>query len=412
MGNAISTSGADNITNTLLADIDAGTKYSSSINVDSGARLRVSSITTLGDYKTLNSNEPLLLENTGTGTGTWALNKYDMAVTSGQYLIRRSYIYHHYFSGKSQLIECTFDNFQSEANVVKRVGYFSSNAVAPYDTNKDGFWLENTGTTIDLVVSRAGTETLRKNITAWDGYAKLATYDWSKFTVIVFDFLWLGGAILRLFVKTDTGFVLAHTFNYSGTATNTFTLSPNQPLRYEIRSSTGTGSLRYICAQVATEGSINESGKQRSIDTGSTAVVYAAIGTTYPVKAIRKKAAFRDSSIKITGSQLFVSSNSDIALMTVELNPAFSAALTYADVANSAAQEANGNGTITVSARGTILFSKYITQNSVFDSRVFEEDFLTWLSVKINDTSNVIAICITPLTTTITGHGAIIYKDY
>lgn len=406
------TSANQTTTNNLLTSLDNGIKFKPSALFDAGGRQRISQITTLGDYKTLNADESLLLENTGTGTGLWANNKYNLSVTSGQFLIRRSRSYHHYFSGKSQLVELTFDNFQSEANTVKRVGYFSSNAITPYNSDKDGFWLENTGSTIDLVVSRFGIETLRKNITTWDGYSLLSTYDWSKFTVIRFDFLWLGGAVLRLFIKTDLGFVLAHTFNYSGTDTDTFTLSPNQSIRYEIRSSTGTGSLRYICAQVATEGSVGESGKQRAIDNFSTDITVSTVGTTYPIKAIRKKSTHRNSAVKITGAQLFVSSNTDRGLMSVCLNPTFSSALTFTDVTNSSAQEANGNGTITVTNRGTVLFSKYITQNSIFDAKVFEEDFLTWLDESINDVSDIIVVCITPLTSGITTNAVINYKDY
>jgi len=399
-------------TNNLLTSLDNGIRFKPSALFDAGGRQRVSQITTLGDYKTLNSDEALLLENIGTGTGLFSNNKYNMSVISGQYFIRRSKSYHHYFSGKSQLVELTFDGFQSEANTTKRVGYFSSNAVAPYDTNKDGFWLENTGTTIDLVVSRFGVETLRKNITTWDGYASLSTYDWSKFTVCLFDFLWLGGAILRLFVKTDLGFVLAHTFNYSGTSNDTFTLSPNHSMRYEIRSTTGTGSFRYICAQVATEGSVGESGKQKAIDTGFTDIIYAAVGVEYPVKAIRKKTTHRDSGVKITGAQLFVSSNSDRALMRILLNPTLSAPLTFTDVINSSVQEANGSNTITITGKGTVLFSKYITQNSVFDAKVFEQDFLTWLDMSILNVSDIILVSIIPITATISANAAINYKDY
>jgi hypothetical protein len=62
---------------------------------------------------------------------------------------------------------------------------------------------------------------------------------------------------------------------------------------------------------VSTEGSIDESGKQKSVNTGSTDIACATVGTAYPIKAIRKKVTNRDNAIKIIGCQLFVSSNSD-----------------------------------------------------------------------------------------------------
>src|ERR1700741_1789002 len=180
-----------------------------SISIDSGGRLRASQLTTLLDGKVLDSDNTFVWDNQGSGTGTYSNNKYNMSVTAGQFRIRQTKRYYPYFSGKSQLVECTFDNFQIEANTTKRVGYFSSNAVSPFASTYDGFYLENDGTTFRLKAERAGTTTINVPWTSWDNYNLISTYDWSKFTVILFDFLWLGGAQLRIFLKTDLGFVLA-----------------------------------------------------------------------------------------------------------------------------------------------------------------------------------------------------------
>lgn len=413
------TSANQTTANTSLSSIDSkltsplSISLANTVNTDASARLRVSQFTTLGDLKILNEDDDLLWENVGTGTGTFSGNKYLMSVTSGQYIIRKSKQYYHYFSGKSQAAEITFDEFQNEANVLKRVGYFSSNAAAPYNSNLDGVYLENTGSTIDLVIARNGTETLRQNITAWDGYSSISSYDWSKFTVVLIDFLWLGGAVLRLFLKNPNGgFTLCHTFNYAGSQSDVFMLSPNQSVRYEIRSTTGTGSLHYICAQIAAEGSTTEAGKRRLVNTGSTGIAFATVGTTYPVKAIRKKTLHRDRAVKVTGAQLFVSSNSDIALVTIQLNPALSAGLTYSAVSNSAVEEARGNGTITVTSKGAILFSIIVTQNTVMNEDIFEEDFLSYLGMSIADVSDQIVLCITTITSGITAYGCMQYKEY
>lgn len=82
------------------------------ISVDAGGRNRVSQITTLGDYKTIGYDRSLLFDNAGTGVGAWANNKYTMSVANGQYLVRQSKFYHPYFSGKSQIVEFTFDTFR------------------------------------------------------------------------------------------------------------------------------------------------------------------------------------------------------------------------------------------------------------------------------------------------------------
>lgn len=118
-------------------------------------------------------------------------------------------------------------------------------------------------------------------------------------------------------------------------------------------------------------------------------------------------------SKKLRGKQVLVNgANADRALMRILLNPTLSAPLTFTNVLNSSVQEANGINTITVTNKGAVLFSKYITQNSVFDAKVFEEDFLTWLDMSIANVSDVIVVCITPLTATISANAVIDYKDY
>jgi hypothetical protein len=341
-----------------------------------------------------------------------------MSVTAGQFVIRQGKRFSHYFSGKSQMIEMTSRNFNPEANVVKRMGYFSSNAVTPFDTSKDGVWLESDGTTIRLVTSRLGTDTFNVPITSWDGYAQLAEYqtvaNWNRFTVLILEFLWLGGAVLRLWIKNSNGFTLCHTLNYAGSATadSVFIASPNQPIRYEIRSTTGTGTFTDVCSQVSTEGTVNQSGMSRSVNSGTTSITTSTIGTTYPLLAIRKQIAYRDIATEIVNSQIFVSSNTDTMLWSLQINPVFSAPLTYTAVANSAVEFGRGNGTITITAPGTVLSSGIITTNSVVDSNILNDNFLSYLGGSLTDVQDIICLCGTPITSGITSYSQVGYKEY
>jgi hypothetical protein len=392
----------------------------SQISIDAGGRVRTSNFTTLFDGKILNSDNVYLFDNQGTGATAYANNKFNLSVNSGQYVVRQTTQFFPYFSGKSQFVECTFDNFQIEANTVKRVGYFSSNTVAPFATNYDGFYLENDGTTFRLKAERLGITTINIPWTSWDNYNLISSYNWSNFTVLAFDFLWLGGAVLRIYLKTDLGFILAHTMNYSGNSTDTFIASPNQPVRYEIRSTTGTGSLRYICSQVATEGSISESGYNNSVKSLSTVAIssntIASIGTVYPLKAIRKKTTNRDNAIRISGLGVFVSSAADIVIWSLQLNPVLSAPLTWIGVTNSAIEEANGSAAaaiaITVTTPGRVLASGILGQNSVIPTNLFEKDYLSYLGSTLNNTMNTLVLCVQPITATITLNGIINFQEY
>ena len=379
------------------------------ITQDAGGRVRISQLTTLGDYKILNADRPLLLETVGTGTGTFQANKYNMAVTSGQWMVRQSRRYHPYFSGKSQMVETTFDGFGLQANVVKRVGAFSSNAVSPYDTTYDGIWLENTGTTYVLKASRAGTETVSVDWTDWDNYDLISGYNFDNFTVILFDYLWLGGAVYRLWIKNGGGFVLLHTVHYAGTSQDVFIQSPNQPIRYEIRSTTGSGSFRYICSQVSTEGSINESGLGGTVRTA--AIATGNVGTTYPLLAIRKGATFRDIAVAIEDLSVFVTTTQDQMRWSVQINPTLSAPLTYAAVANSAVEVASGNGTITVTTPGTILVAGTTSSALMQPTGILKLNFLSFLGGTIANVMDQYVLCGEPITNAITSYSTLSYKE-
>jgi hypothetical protein len=307
---------------------------------------------TLFDGKCLGGDDTLIWENVGTGTGTFSVNKYSMSVTAGQYFIRRGRHITPYFSGKSQDIEVTFDQFAPQTGVTKMAGYYTSSATSPFNTVYDGFWVESDGTTVRLKVSRAGTEVANIPWTSWDNYQQISTYNWNNFTVIKFDFLWLGGTELRVFIKTPTGFVLAHTYKHASAVSDVFIQSPQQSIRYEIRSSSGSGSMRAICSAVASEGSYNENGKPLVLY-NKTAVVANAAGTIYALKGVKKTAAFRETAVSVTAAAVANIATSDVGMLMVILNPTLSAPLTYAN--NSRVSEGTATNQTVTAGTGRVL---------------------------------------------------------
>lgn len=376
--------------------------------------LPVSQLTTLFDGKTLNRLFPEMFEAVGTGTGTFQTNKYNMAVTSGQYEIYQSRRFLPYYSGKPQKVELTFDNFAPETNVIKRAGYFSSNTSAPYNSTLDGFFLESSGGTITFNIFNNGSTIVSTDITNWTGYDLLNGYqtlsNWDNFTVIEFNFLWLGGAYIELRLVTSEGFTTVHKLVYAGTAQDVFLQSPNQPVRYEIRSSTGSGNFRAICSQVATSGSVNESAFNRSQNTGHVAITYPTVGTKYPLIAIRKGATYRDNPIKIVMADILVSS-SDIVRWTLEINPTLSGALTYNAEPNSGAEIAIGSSATTVTTTGIRVASGYLVQNGRIQPEVFESNFLSWLSGSITGTQDQYIFTVTPTSPNINVFGQITWGE-
>lgn len=392
-----------NVTATSTPDL-------TSISYDAGARQRVSQLTTLGDYKILNADRTLLLETAGTGTGAFSNNKYTMTVTNGQYLVRQTKKYHPYFSGKSQIVEFTFENFHVQANVIKRIGYFSSNAVAPYDSDYDGIYLENDGTNIRFRITHAGTTVLNVTQANWN-VNTLNGHDWSLFNVVLIDFLWLGGAVVRLYVKTVSGFQLCHVYSHAGAFSDTMTHSSNQPIRYEIRGNGAGGTMTYICSQVSTEGSIDEAGIIYAVTHGSSGIVLNSVGTTYPLLGIRKRSSHRDVPLSIMDFRVLTASNNDQLKLWLLLNPTLSAPLTY-NVTPYASEYGIGNGTITVSSVGLPILIGFSAQNTTIDVQKLNTNFLSWLGSTLNNTMDEIILAATPITATITTHSCITIKEF
>jgi hypothetical protein len=387
--------------------------FADSVIQDAGGILRVGSQTTLADLKILNADNTNQWESVGTGSDTYGNNQTDLAVTSGQYRIRQSKRRYPYFSGKSQRIETTFDTFSPQVNVIKRVGYFSSNAVAPYNSNLDGFFLETTDTSIVLKVVRNGTETLSKDITEWSNYANMGIYKelstWNNFTVLEWKFLWLGGAVLTLSVKTENGFIVCHSFHYSGTNPDIFMLSPNQPVRYEIRSTTGSGSFTPICAQVATEGSTGESGESLTVY-NPTSITCNSVGTIYALLGIKKQTSYRDIATQIINFEVANTAiTSDAGILILLINPTLSAPLSYSNLSRIQIAYAT-NETITAGTGREIASTQASAGGA--SSQILEKNLLAWLSSTITDVHEEFILGYMSITANQSVYGILNVKEY
>ncbi len=171
------------------------------------------------------------------------------------------------------------------------------------------------GTTWNLVIANAdlGTE-VRVPRANWDNQTD--TLDLSKFNVMAVDFLYLGGTSVRLFFKVeDKGFVLFHEYTHAGIQTGTIVKSPTLPVRWEIRSTGGTGTLGQICASVNSSGQQELIGTQLSTPVSSFVVNANVVNTKYMLKAIRFDSskglnksllALGASAMAITNDNLFL----------------------------------------------------------------------------------------------------------
>jgi hypothetical protein len=381
--------------------------------IDAGVRTRVSQLTTLLDGKLLQfedqSDNSGMFQNQYNGLAPLRVgNRLIMSISGiNQYSIRQSKRFYPYFSGKSQLIECTFDRFQTQAGVTKRFGYYSSSADSPFSADIDGFYFEDDGVSKSLQIKNLGTTVASIPFASMDNYALVASYDWSKFTVVAFDFLWLGGATLRMWLKTDLGFVLLHTYNHTGLLDGTMINSPNQPVRYEMRTTAdASGQFGYICSQVSTEGSINESGRTKSL-INDTAIATNSTALVYALKGIKKRNTYRDVATQITEISVVNTSNADSGILMLLLNPTLSAPLTY--VNNESIEEGTATNQ-TVTGLGKILAAAPASYQGGTDA--MKENFLSFLSQSINDIMDEYILAYKPVSSNQSVHGILTVKSY
>ena len=379
-------------------------QYEDSSNLDAFGRLRTSNVTSLLEYKHTHDKLSLIIDEVVSGAGATSsfnptYSEVNMSVTNNnEYVIRQGKSRGIYQPGKGQIIETSFSNFSLETNVIKRVGYFTSTSVAPYNSTFDGIFLESNGVTntISFQIWSSGTNILTSNTTSWltTDY-DVSLIDWDKTQLMTIDFQWLGVGRVRFGLVIDGLFKLFATNSGSNNLFNVYMKSPNQPIRYEIRSSGGSGSFNMICAQISLEGTINNLQKSVFID-NFTARTLATAGTKYPLIGYRINTNYSGTNITLSDIQtLNITSPSKADFyVTVELNPVLSATPAFNNITNSAVDYALGTGAQTVTTSGHRI-AGFLGSGAAIQVDSFEfKDNVLRPGIKINGTQDEVWICI------------------
>lgn len=377
-------------------------EYSDSPNLDAFGRLRTSNVTSLLEYKHTYSKLPLVIDEATGGTVSSVFDKMNAQVVMttsaiNSYVIRQGRAWATYQPGKSQLIEATFSNFKLETDIIKRVGYFTSDISAPYDTVLDGMFLESNGITsgITFQIWQSGVTIYSSDTTSWltDDFDPI-NIDWSKGQLMMIDFQWLGIGRVRFYMLIDGTPRLFTTFTASNNINHVYMRTPNQPIRYEIRQSgTTSGSFDMMCSQVSMEGALNNLQRSTSINGFSEQTVSPS--TKHALIGYRMSEYDNGIIINLTNFNVLNSTgtNKKDYLITVELNPVLSSTPTFTSITDSPISYSISGGT--VSSTGFILAS-YVGSSSELSSAPFEyKDNILRPGVNINGSLNSIWICVT-----------------
>lgn len=372
--------------------------------IDAAGRLKTSVPTPQVSIKYRYDKLPLLVDEIGTGTATFDNTNscVTMSVTAGQYLVRQTFKKGNYVSGIGLVCDFTMSGFEVEADVTKRIGYVSSSIVAPYDSTYDGVSLYNDETTIRLQIHRSGTLVHNVAQASWldplNGTgASGVTVDWSKIQLCAIDFIWLSAGTVRFWMYFGGKFWLVHQMDNVNSETFAWITSPNQPIRYEIRSTTGVGSMNQICASIYDDGGGEKvsggTGQPFAVVSGIANVTAGTAGTTYAMLGVRLASDRLDANVLITALSGMNTSN-NYGRISLIRNPTVAGTFTYSALTNTPIERAIG------------VAANKVTGGFVVDSWPFERALGTiinnnvsgLLGSGIDGTAEQYVLCVTPNT--------------
>lgn len=386
---------------------------------DSFGRLRVSNPQTIIDVNHVRdiNNEAETQSITGAGTITLDANNpsVNMAVTNTATLIRQTRRRGIYQPSKSLLIYMTgvLNNGSNAANVTSRIGY--------YDTD-DGIYFQCIGSnTLSITLRSKSTGSIvNTNIlqTNWNldkmngtGQSKI-TVDPTKTLIFIIDLEWLGAGTVRMGFVINGSIYFCHAFHNSNINTRPYMNIASQPMRYEITSTGGAGSLKKICGAVVSEGGFNPNGivrcaannivatnvlQQKTVTTTETYIMAIKIGSAFPKAQIRLTGIQAlSSSARIAG--VYVRIFRDIADTSIFTG----GALTWNSVAGSAVQyEITLTGIAYVLTNSTLIAAGYVSPDTSNSIITFDPTLVnTVITQNMSGVSDILVLSANSITTT------------
>lgn len=268
-------------------------------NLDAFGRLRVGEPHTVFDSQLQYSAMPIYWEtvtaNSGTATHLPNESSVRMRVTgaSGSSVIRQTKRYFRYQPGKSQKITMTFVLGAPSTATRRRVGYFDARNGIYLEQDENGLYFCRrtyvSGAAVDSRTAQASW-----NIDKMDGTGPSGVvFDQTKAQILLIDLEWLGVGSVRIGFVVDGQVYYCHQMNHANSLDTVYMTTANLPLRYEIANTgtdSGTSDLKQICAEVSSEGGLQERSQVFATSNGAT---LRTVSTTYlPVLAIRPATVF------------------------------------------------------------------------------------------------------------------------
>lgn len=409
-------SSAAGTTNTVPIVLDINQPY-----IDQAGRVRVSESSVLGEFEFMGDKLPNVIEETGTGLGTFNILESCVEITAlaGEWLIRRTKQVYRYIAGFSHLVELTHKRFEPQVGYTKRTGYYSSTIVTPFQAAFDGLFLETAdGAEHTWQIWRAGTKVTEITRANWDdpmdGTGRSGiNIDFVNFNIILQDFLWLGGKGARLIFAVGKQIVIAHEYDHSNIGDTIFMKSPNHPLRSELISTgvTTNGRFDSICGSVQSEGAKNEVASPVTENSGIDGLNANVIGSIYALVGMRLKTNFRFSEVKLNFATILCTTTDSYRWMLIE-NPTVAGVFAYVSKVDTAVDFAVGEKSNP--STSTVTGGRIIAQGEVSSASrdiTIPESLNKPLLQKIDGTPIPVVLCIQPLSAGVDAFGSLNLKE-
>ena len=224
--------------------------------LDLFGNLKTSNSFTLLDITHIGNKNTLMMDELNTsGTSTYTNSSVLMSVSgSGQSVTRQSRVYTQYQPGKSLCIRMTgvINGASNATTTTSRIGYFDNNNGLFFEYSNNIMYIVERNNSIDTKVAQSSW-----NIDPLNGNGVSGVTIPFNYNIIYYiEFAFLGVGHVRMGFYYDGVLYIAHILRHT-TLTYPYILSPNLPIRYQISSTSGSGSLVCTCASVQSEGGYN-----------------------------------------------------------------------------------------------------------------------------------------------------------
>ena len=226
--------------------------------LDLFGNLKTSNPFTLLDITHIGNKNTLMMDELVSGAGatsTYSNASVIMSVNAGsQTITRQSRIYAQYQPGKTLCIRMTgvINGSSNATTTTSRIGYFDNNNGLFFEYSNGLMYVVERNNSVDTKVTQTSWNVDPLNGNGVSGVTIPFNYN----IIYYIEFAYLGVGHVRFGFYYDGVLYIAHILRHT-TLTYPYILSPNLPIRYQISSTGGGGTLVCTCASVQSEGGYN-----------------------------------------------------------------------------------------------------------------------------------------------------------